>query len=144
MIWLMRFAGTRICRDSSVGLTPSSSSSSARISPGWIGVRAMVRFLSVVVHDFNIRGSALPLRPFETDPPLHIDSDTVLALAVAFHALQRIRWQRLKVWKAGSRVKNVEALFRLAAEGLELLDALPFGKFLRPLVALTLDHCRTK
>ena len=34
MIWLMRFAGTRICRDSSVGLTPSSSSSSARISPG--------------------------------------------------------------------------------------------------------------
>src|SRR3990167_10690805 len=108
MIWLVRFAGTRICRDSSVGLTPSSSSSSARISPGWIGVRAMVRFLSVVVHDFDVRWSALPLRPFETDSPLHIDADAVLALAVALHALQRIRWQRLKVCKTGCRVENVE------------------------------------
>jgi len=103
----------------------------------------MVKFLSVVVHDFDVRGSALPLRPFETDSPLHIDADAVLALAVALHALQRIRWQRLKVCKTGSRVENVEPLFRLAAKALELLDALAFGKFLRALVAITLDHCRT-
>lgn len=61
----------------------------------------------------------------------------------AFHAFQRIRWQRLKVRKTGCSVENVEALFRLAAKALELLDALAFGKFLRPLVAITLDHCRT-
>jgi len=50
----------------------------------------------VVVHDFDVRGSALPLRPFETDPPLHIDADAVLALAVAFHCLQRKA--RAKPW----------------------------------------------
>jgi len=59
-IWLMRFAGTRVCRDNSVGLMPSSSSSSASISPGWIGVRAMVVFLSVVVHDLDVRRTASP------------------------------------------------------------------------------------
>ena len=97
----------------------------------------------MVVHNFDVRGSALPLRPFETDSPLHIDADAVLALAVAFHALQRIRWQCLKVRKAGSRVQNVEAFLRRAAKALELLDALAFGKFLRSLVAITLDHWQT-
>jgi hypothetical protein len=33
-LWLTRFGGTSICRANSVGVTPSSSSSSFRISPG--------------------------------------------------------------------------------------------------------------
>src|SRR5262245_12011430 len=40
MIAVMRFTGTSIWRASSAALIPSSLSSSARCSPGWIGVRA--------------------------------------------------------------------------------------------------------
>ena len=69
-------------------------------------------FLSVVVHDLDARGTALPVRPLETDPPLYVDADAVPAFAVAFQAFKRVRGQRPQVGKAGRRVQNVETLFR--------------------------------
>jgi hypothetical protein len=38
MICVIRFGGTSIWRDNAVGVTPISSSSSARISPGWMAL----------------------------------------------------------------------------------------------------------
>lgn len=43
MICVTRLGGTLIWRESSVGVTPSSFSSSARISPGWMAGRGMLR-----------------------------------------------------------------------------------------------------
>ena len=57
-IWVTRFAGTAIRRASSAALMPSSSSSSLRISPGWMGVRAMP-----CLND-NRRSRLLPVHPF--------------------------------------------------------------------------------
>lgn len=74
MIWLMRLGGTRICRESSVGLTPSSSSSSARTSPGWIGVGPWSKF-SVVVHDLDVGRACLCVGPFDARAVIRIALD---------------------------------------------------------------------
>src|SRR5579862_8715356 len=65
MIWLMRLGGTAICRANSVGVTPNSSSSSFRISPGCTALMNMADLLSlVIVDDFNVA------RLREIDSPL--------------------------------------------------------------------------
>jgi hypothetical protein len=94
----------------------------------------------VVVHDFDVRRAGVAVGPFEADPPLHVDADAVLALPVALQSFERVRWQRLKIRKAGRGIQNVEALLRLTAETLELPDALALGKLARPLVAAALNR----
>jgi len=45
----------------------------------------------VVVSNFNIRGIAVT--PYEADPPLIVDPDTVLPFSIALQHLQPIRWR---------------------------------------------------
>jgi hypothetical protein len=105
-----------------------------------MGARAIVRFLSVVVDDFDVRGAGLAVGPFEANPPLHVDADAVLALPVALQSFERVRWQRLEVRKTGRSFQDVQALLGLSAEAVEFPDALAFGKLSRPLVAVALNH----
>ena len=78
--------------------------------------------------------------PFKADSPLHVDADAVLAFPVAFQSFESIRCQCLKVREAGGRVQNVEPLFRLTTNTLELPNTFALGELPRTLVAITLDH----
>jgi hypothetical protein len=105
-----------------------------------MGVRAIVRFLSVVIHDLDVRRAALSIRPFKANSPLHVDANAVLALSVALQAFERIRGQCPKISEARGRFENVEALFRLALDALEVPDAPTFREVPGPFVAVASDH----
>src|SRR5581483_7376554 len=64
---------------------------------------AMGFLLCVVVDDLDF--ICLPVRPAETDPPLLVDPDAVLPLAVAFERLEPISRRRHQVAKCLSTVK---------------------------------------
>src|SRR5690606_17071055 len=82
----MRRGGTPMDTASLFCVIPKPSmNSSIRISPGWIG---SIRLLSVVVDEFDIVRSSLS--PDETDAPLCVDSDAVLAPTIADALLQAI------------------------------------------------------
>ena len=51
----------------------------------------------MIIDDLDIDGTGGTFRPFEANPPLAIDADAVLPLAVAPKRLQTITWRRLKI-----------------------------------------------
>src|SRR5271165_6757050 len=108
MISEIRFAGTSSRRASSLALTPTSFSSSARISPGWMGGLDIGFTLLVVVDDLDIRRSRRPRGPFEADPPLHVDADAELSLAVAVQRLEAVARQGPQIFEAGGGVENLQ------------------------------------
>ena len=63
-------------------------------SPGWAVTRSGVAIALVVVDDFDIGGPFLS--PDETDAPLVIDPDGVLATTVAGQRFKPVCW-----WRAG-------------------------------------------
>src|SRR5437868_1414121 len=101
---------------------PSSLSSSARCSPGWMGVRAILFLLVrrpsgpktfgidllVIIDNLHIDRAGRTFRPFEANPPLIIDADAVLARPAAFKGFQPIAADRGKVFQAGCRLQAVE------------------------------------
>lgn len=64
--------------------------------------------LLVIVHDLHIRWTRRSVRPLETDSPLIVDPDTVLALAVASEGLEAITGQRGKVSHGGGRLHAIQ------------------------------------
>src|SRR5690242_15808482 len=81
----MRRGGTPIALasavcDSSIGRRKSWS----RISPGW-GLCSR----SVVVDDLDFVG--MFISPYEADPPLIVDADRVLSLAITFQGFEPVR-----------------------------------------------------
>jgi hypothetical protein len=68
----------------------------------------MIFFLSsMVIDDLHISRSRRPLRPFKANPPLIVDADAVLALAVTGQRLKAVAWQRGKVPQACGRFKPI-------------------------------------
>jgi hypothetical protein len=61
-----------------------------RTSPGWIGA-----ILSVVVNDLNLLWASVG--PPETDPPLVVDPDAVLAGSIALQLLQPVAGRHTKL-----------------------------------------------
>ena len=58
--------------------------------------------VSVIVNDLDFMGVAI--LPGKTDPPLVIDTNTVLAASPALELLQSIPWWHAQVFKGISRV----------------------------------------
>src|ERR1700756_5708487 len=85
----------------------SASSSSFRCSPGCIGVCAIAFFLLVIVYDLNIYRASGPCRPFKADPPLIVDTDAVLALAVAFQGFKAVAGQSREISNNRGRFQSV-------------------------------------
>src|SRR5207245_7690251 len=56
-------------------------------------MRAMSCPPLVIVDDFDVGGPAVALRPFETDPPLIIDSDAVLTLPISAQHFEPVAGQ---------------------------------------------------
>src|SRR3569833_3323100 len=84
----MRLVGTSISLASRVWLIPMGTrNSSSRISPGGMGSSIFIFAHSLIVHDLDRLGAVVPS---ETDAPLVVDPDAVLARAVALQRLQPV------------------------------------------------------
>ena len=64
--------------------------------------------LLVIVHNLYIRWTGRSLRPLETNSPLIVDADTVLALAVASEGFKAITGQRGKVSDGCGRLHAIQ------------------------------------
>ena len=117
-ICVIRLAGTRSCRASSVAVSPSVSSSSFRISPGCVEGRAMGDLL-MTIHDLNIREAGAAFRPLEADAPLPVDADAVLGHPVALRHFEVVAGQRAQIREARGGVEDIEPLAGLPFDGLK-------------------------
>jgi hypothetical protein len=90
----------------------------------------------VVIHDFYHAWTLVAFRPREANPPLVVDADAVLALAMSFQCFETITWEAAQGLQMRGGFQPVEAFLCLPAETLEGRDVLAFGKFARPLVSI--------
>jgi hypothetical protein len=77
----------------------------------------------VVIHNFNLIG--VSLAPRKTYSPLVIDTDTVLALSVAFQSLQSVPRQCCESPEIRRSIEHVQFPESLALNGLETSDGFP-------------------
>ena len=85
--------------------------SSLSTSPGWAVTRFRVATALVVVDDFDIGGPFLS--PDETDAPLVIDPNGVLATTVAAQRFKPVCWRRTQVVEIARGMEHVELSQRL-------------------------------
>jgi hypothetical protein len=81
--------------------------SSSNISPGWISLSDVKHFghglLSVVIHKFDsVRTVGLPDK---ANPPLVVDTDAVLALAIPLQCLQPVPGRNAQRLQSGGGVQ---------------------------------------
>jgi hypothetical protein len=57
----------------------------------------------VIIDDLDVKG--MPVTPPKADPPLLVDSDTVLALSITLQSLELIRTWNRKVLQISGRVQ---------------------------------------
>jgi len=60
----------------------------------------------MVIHDLDVL--CVPIAPYEADPPLVIDTNTVLAFAAAFQGFQSVRGGEAEIIQAESSINGVE------------------------------------
>src|SRR5438445_7837887 len=101
--------------------------------------RAMCLSL-VIVHDLNIARTGRTFRPFETDPPLIVDTNAVLTLPVPDQRLETVARQRAKVLQRHGRLEAVELQLRRPFDSRERLDPLAGGELPGPFVPVADDH----
>ena len=97
--------------------------SSIRISPGGIGLSifgVFMRFLSVVIHDLDLM--SITGFPREAYPPLGVDPDAVLALAISLQCFEVVAWGRLQVLERASPVQVQELPTGSSFDGPETPD----------------------
>jgi hypothetical protein len=92
----------------------------------------------VIIHDFDIVRAVRP--PFEANPPLAIDSDTVLPLSPTAQRFQAVAGQPAEGSKGVGGVEQAEPLFRLSCETLELAYPLTIEKLLGAAIPKAPDH----
>ena len=78
----------------------------------------------MIVDNLNFVGAALG--PHETDAPLLVDPDAVLALSVTSKLLQTIPWNRLQVREARSVANHFKSPHRRPLEAPKAQHALSF------------------
>src|SRR6267143_3894556 len=86
----------------------------------------------VIVHDLNIDPTGRTFRPFETDPPLIVDTNAVLTLPVPDQRLETVARQRAKVLQRHGRLEAVELQLRGPFDSRERLDPLAGGELPGP------------
>ena len=60
----------------------------------------------MVIHDLDVL--CVPIAPYEAEPPLVIDSNAVLAFAVALQGLQSVRGREAEIIQAESCIDGVK------------------------------------
>src|SRR5690348_16898783 len=94
----------------------------------------------MIVHDFDTGRPGSSVRPFETDAPLLVDPDRILAAAIAAKRLQAVAGQAAQVLKRGRGIKYLEPLPSLPFKTLKRPDTLTTSKLLGAPVPVTQDH----
>ncbi len=94
----------------------------------------------MVVHDLDVHGARGAFRPLETDPPLVVDADAVLAFAVAFEPFQAVPGQRAKVLERDGRLQTVEPQLGLVFDARKGFDPLAGGEVPGAFVPVADDH----
>ena len=141
MIWLMRLGGTSMARANAVGLTPNSSSSSLRTSPGCTArLNMSTAFTLMVVHDFDFGWAGVATGPVEADAPLPVDADRILPIPIAPECFQAVAGQPAQGVQGWGCVQDREPLGCLLLEPLECWDESSFGELFGPLVCVPEDH----
>jgi hypothetical protein len=93
----------------------------------------------MVIDDFNIDRAGRSLGPLKANPPLVVDTDAVLALAVALERFEPIAGQ-IEIVQRRGRVELVELHFGLALNPGKSLDPVPLGELPSSLVSEAHDH----
>jgi hypothetical protein len=94
----------------------------------------------MVVHDFDVARSWLPVRPLETYAPLLIDPDGILAGPVSLEGFKPIAGQNPQGIKGGCSVQDCQPPLGLLLECLERPDILSLAKLFGPFVPVAEDH----
>ena len=94
----------------------------------------------MVINDFNAGRAGGTLQPFEANPPLVVDADAMLALAVSLQSFQAIAGQRRKIPQDHSSLQTIQFQPRSPFNARKRLHALACGKVSGPLVPIARDH----
>ena len=94
----------------------------------------------MIIHNFNIARSRLPIRPFKADAPLLIDPDGILPGAVPSHGFEPIARQGPQRVERQRGVQDGKPPLSLLLEALERLDEVTLTKSLGLFVLVAEDH----
>jgi hypothetical protein len=94
----------------------------------------------MVIDYFDVGGTGIPARPLETDPPLDVDPDAVLAGAVTLQRFQPIAPERPQLVQPRGCAENFQSPIRLPGKAAELANELAVGKGPGPSIPITQDH----
>ena len=97
----------------------------------------------MIVHDLDIGRSGRPFRPLKADSPLIVDTDAVLAPAIALQRLEAVSRKDREIFQRGRRVELVELQLGLPGKSGERLDVFAFGELARTLVPEAYDYGRS-
>lgn len=92
----------------------------------------------MVIHDFDFGRVAAP--PYETNPPLVVNTDAVLPLAITVQSFQAVSWRRGKVPQFRSAVELQQFPPRNPLERLEPSDRQAVKQPFRIRAAEGFDH----
>src|SRR5438105_1789793 len=96
--------------------------------------------LLVVVNDLYVGRPRRAIMPFKADPPLIVDADTVLALAVPAQCLEPVPGQSGEIAERGSRLHAIKLEARGPLKTGKRLYSFPISKVSSPLVAVAEYH----
>jgi len=77
----------------------------------------------VIIHDFDIDWPSRTVRPLETDPPLVINANAVLALSVAVERFETVARQAGKITECLGRLETVKLELRGSLDRGERFDS---------------------
>jgi hypothetical protein len=92
----------------------------------------------VIIDNFDF--VSVPLTPHKANPPLIVNTNTALALAIAFQPFEPIAGQCRKRWQIRRRVEHIQFPKRLSFDGSEPPHGFPAEKALRIGASKGLDH----
>jgi len=90
----------------------------------------------MIIHDHDLRCAGRALGPFETDPPLGVDTDAELSVSIAFQGSETVARQGVQIINSGRGIKHFESFVSLSIEALKLAHKLPAGERLGPFIAI--------
>ena len=94
----------------------------------------------MIVNNLYVRWPERAAEPLEANPPLIVNANAALALAVADQNFEAIAWQSGQVSKTGSCLQTVELQARGALKPRKSLDAFAGGEISGPAVPIADNH----
>src|SRR5271157_1101561 len=94
----------------------------------------------MIVHNLDVAWSRLAVLPIETNPPLRVDADAVLARSVAAQRLEPVAGQGPQILKTGRGIEDFEPFIGLSRKALKSQHSFAICESSRALIAVADDH----